>query len=436
MNHSLSLNFFESYEEQLRFFAETTQIHLLPMTRGKAAFCRDLGNWFNEYNEEEGTLQFSYILPNPELGMSFPTALDVLSTILSIHDQSKNTEHEAKSLLNEFGIDPEKANQPLISFSGGELLLLSYAKAIAMMPLVNSLVACSPVYWLNRRNYRYWNLLIEQYKKNNKSVKVALLAGEPIPQQEPKECINTEQREKISQLKWKLIVDRPKVIFKEIKFPISYPEVSLLFTSDSNEIDLISPTLITGDNGVGKSILAKLLSGIVKPVDGGISSFSENGKSNARLLFQDSIDQIFGMSIDNHLDWVFRFDSDKADIAKSVYEEIETSLRSFLTDNHFESLIALGEANKRATLLQVKIGLIAERIASLPSLLVLDEPSWGLSKTISHYFVKIICQQAHKYGIAVALISHQLTWWKSVINSHIDLTKAGKEITKITRLEI
>lgn len=423
MEDPVTISFFESYEEQMNYFADMTKVNLLPMTKGGAVFFSELGKWFRDYGPDKVPISVSYILPNPAQGMSFPTALDVLSIALTMYTDAHNVEGEAVALLIAFGLDANKASQPISSLSGGELLLLNYAKAKAMLPTVNGIVACSPVHWLNKVRYKYWDSLVNDYRDNNKSIKVALLEGEPFPNQDDSRSVACGQQLAATGLRWKLAANNPKVVFPEITFPSHHPESGIQFSCEFTALDLTSPTLVTGDNGIGKSILAKLMAGILVPFEGDICSLSENGKGNARLIFQDSIHQLFGKSIDSHIDWAFRFDSNKAKTARSIYSDIEKSLRKLLSEIHFESLSALGEADQRSTLLQAKICLVAERIASSPPLLVLDEPGWGLSKSVARCLLWEVCQQAHKYGVAVAIISHHPSWWEGLVHSHVELTK-------------
>jgi energy-coupling factor transport system ATP-binding protein len=205
---------------------------------------------------------------------------------------------------------------------------------------------------------------------------------------------------------------------------------------DKNKLTLNSPTLLTGDNGVGKSVLSKILSGIIRTNKGEVSIQAPNGQCGARLLFQDSIAQLFGMSIDDHLDWVFKFEGDKRKVALSIYNEIDSVMREYLTVRGLDYLPALGEIATCNTLLQAKMSLIAERLASLPPLLILDEPGWGLSRSIARKFVWTVCQHASKYNVAILLISHQSDWWKGIIKSHLHLTKEHNANIRIEEKDI
>jgi energy-coupling factor transporter ATP-binding protein EcfA2 len=303
------------------------------------------------------------------------------------------------------------------------------------MPSVKGIVACSPVFWLNKNRYKYWKRLVEEYKKNDRIIDIALLNGEPFPNSN---CTDTEYSvEDVPPIEWTLKMEQLEILFDAIEFPTYHPESTIQYvTNKDSDINLKSPTLLTGDNGVGKSIFAKILSGIIKPTAGNFSIHSPSGEGTARLLFQDSIDQLFGKSIDGHFDWVFLFDRYKGMLAKKIYDEIDFSMRIYLKDFESMGLPALGSQSKRNTLLQTKISLISERLASLPSVLILDEPGWGLSRTIARKLIEIVSQQASRHNIAVLLISQQPDFWNGIIHSHLHFAKDPKSIVKIQKKEI
>jgi len=432
MHHNIA--FFDSYEEQVNYFVSLTKVKILPMTEGRISFLNQLGKWFSEYsNIESGQATASLIPPNPIHNFSFPTALEILSIAIKMHSDAYNVQN-VYSLLEEYGLSKDKANQPIVSLSGGEILLLNYAKSNAMLPISTKLTACSPTYWLNSSKYEYWNKLARAFEEQGKHVNVALLRGEIFPGVNNTEMFEHFQEDE-NEIIWQLNAENPKVVFPEITFPSHTPESSIQYINNI-KTKLSSPTLITGDNGVGKSIFAKLLTGVLKPESGEVFAVSRNAKGYARMIFQDSIDQLFGMSIDNHMDWVFRGDANKSKLARTIYTEIESSLQASLHQNYFESLVALGESDKRTTLLQAKISLLSERIASLPPLIILDELGWGLSKPVSRLLLKEICLQAHKNGAAVAFISHQPDWWQGLIKSHMTLKKTDDNSVLIETNEV
>lgn len=422
---------FNSFEKQVLYFTHKTGVHLPRMTFGKGAFFKDLGMWSNTYRSRTGKTEFVHILPDPIQGLSFPRAVDVLSSALSL---SSNTvdEDEIYGLLEYFGLSEEKATQPVISLSGGEILLLNFAKAKAMLPCVDGIVACSPIHWLNENRYHYWEKLTRYYDKKNCLVDVALLEGEPFIDEVNKEPEALEHT--IPAVDWCLSLSDLTVIFEEIRFPSYHPASRIGYSiGGGHTIDLQSPVLLTGDNGVGKSIFAKILSGIIKPSGGAVSIQSPNGDGCSRLIFQDAIDQLFGKSIDGHMDWVFRFDGQKRQVAGKIYNEIETAIREY-TKDHPADREALGMQSGHCTLLQAKISLVSERLATLPSVLILDEPGWGLSRSIARKLVETVCRVAGNLKVAVILISHHARWWQCMVHSRCHLSRDGGDTVVIRKI--
>ena len=428
---STHISRFFAFEKQVLYFADKTGVHLPRMTFGKGAFFKDLGMWSSTYLSRTDKTEFVHILPDPIQGLSFPTALDVLSSALSLSSGGVD-ETKIYELLETFGLPAEKATQPVISLSGGEILLLNFAKAKAMLPCVHGIVACSPIHWLNENRYHYWEKLAGYYGEKNRLVDVALLEGEPFIDDvsEASEAL----AHPMPGVDWCLSLNDPSVIFEEIRFPVYHGASRIGYRiGEGRTMDLRSPVLLTGDNGVGKSIFAKVLSGIIKPSSGTITIQAPNGAGCSRLIFQDAIDQLFGKSIDGHMDWVFRFDRQKRKLARGIYTAIDTALRAY-TKNYPAHHDALGPQAAHCTLLQAKISLIAERLATLPPVLILDEPGWGLSRLIARKLVETVCRMAGDLAVAVVLISHHARWWQSMIHSHCHLSHDGTDAVVIRKV--
>ncbi|MCG6909723.1 MAG: hypothetical protein LJE94_06305 [Deltaproteobacteria bacterium] len=418
----MEINRFNAFEDQVSYFTEKTGVYLPRMTFGKGAFFRDLGTWSNTYRRQRQAGECVHILPDPVQGLSFPRPMDVLSSALSL--SATNVEKGAVyDLLERFGLPAEKATQPVISLSGGEILLLNFAKAMAMRPFVSGLVACSPIHWLNEGRYHYWRKLADAFHHAGRFVNVALLKGEPFIDENNHPA--AEDEGPVPAIDVQLVLEDPVVVFEEIRFPSYHPASRIAYRPDvgGQRLDLVSPVLMTGDNGVGKSVFGKLLCGIIKPAEGALAVAAPNKSGDARLIFQDAIDQLFGKSIDGHLGWVFRFDEKARRLARDLYAEIDGALRA-----HWEEgRDGAAAPARRCTLLQAKISLIAERLATRPAVLILDEPGWGLSRSIARRLVAVVCRAAANLDVAVVLISHHARWWQGMVHSRCHLSQAGSE---------
>ena len=428
-NPGMNIHRFNSFEKQVAYFTERTGVHLPRMTFGKGAFFRDLGQWSSTYSSQAQDMNCAHILPDPVQGLSFPRAVDVLSSALSLSSKAVDVD-QIYGLLETFGLSREKATQPVISLSGGEMLLLNFAKAKAMLPAVDGVVACSPIHWLNENSYQYWERLVDACRERKCFIDVALLKGEPFIDEKtarPETLIKP-----VPMVEWQMVLDHPVVEFEEIRFPSYHPASRIKYglTDGHGQLALKSPVLMTGDNGVGKSIFAKLLCGILKPAAGDLAIRAPNGTGYARLIFQDAIDQLFGKSIDGHLNWVFRFNREKGEAARDIYTKLDNAMRDYLKDRPDEAN-ALGPEAVPTTLLQAKISLIAERLATRPPVLVLDEPGWALSGPIARKLVEAACRLAGEMKVAMVLISHHARWWKGMVHSHCHLEKQDTDQVRV-----
>lgn len=422
---------FDTFEQQKAFCARATGVVLPRMTFGKKAFFQDLGAWSRSSRGGGDRPETACIMPDPIQGLSFPRALDVLHSSLSL-SSSAVRERDLYGLMGRFGLDPEKATQPIVTLSGGEVLLLNFAKAEAMRPVVSKLVACSPIHWLNRRRYRYWNQLTEGYGQNGHATEVALLEGEPYPG----DPVTADERPpvRLPPMAWLLELMPLTVVFDEIPFPFHHPASRLVYQLDKGtSLHLASPTLMTGDNGVGKSIFAKIAAGVIKAASGRLAIASSSGAGVCRLLFQDAIDQIFGQSIDGHRRWTFLFDRQLAARADEILAAVENDVRAALNTDS-DLVHALLPKQRRCTLLQAKLSLTAERLAEAPTMIILDEPAWGLSKQAAQAFVEAVCRRAAAQGTAVMIISHQQEWWRHLARSRCHLLKTAPHTITISEV--
>jgi hypothetical protein len=83
-------------------------------------------------------------------------------------------------------------------------------------------------------------------------------------------------------------------------------------------------------------------------------------------------------------------------------------------------------ARTPATLLELKMLLVALRLAAQPTAIVMDEPDWGLRQSMALNFVRGVIQAAHGVGIAVLLISHK-PWWQDWARSILTVRKVAPD---------
>jgi energy-coupling factor transporter ATP-binding protein EcfA2 len=177
------------------------------------------------------------------------------------------------------------------------------------------------------------------------------------------------------------------------------------------EETLVSPCLLGGDNGQGKSLVAKALASAI-PCRGEASLQGPGGPLRARLLFQDVLNQTLMRSMPqltrrgsgNGL--AAAYDAVVAGIRQRA-PETGDALRSF-ADRRCDPV--------PLSLLEIKVLLAAARIADQGALLILDEPDWGLSRCDALAFVGAVVSAAHQRSVPVMLISHK-PWWQKRVGS-------------------
>ncbi|NCB39312.1 MAG: ATP-binding cassette domain-containing protein [Erysipelotrichia bacterium] len=403
---------FSKFESLVDFFVAETGIFFPNLAAGQKPFFNGFSQWFAS---ERSTVRnrFAMILPEPSQGLALPNPLDVLTSAMLLSKLPVDPD-AVIGLMELFGLDREKLTQPVSTLSGGELLLLNYAKAYAQKKSVSGLLACNPVFWLNRARYSLWHNLVASFNDENLSVKTAILDGDPLDSSYSE---SFDSFASVSPMSFMVQFDRPVICFPEIQFPVYHPESRIFYNfSGSRSCVLKSPVFITGDNGVGKSVFARLLAGIFQLSSGYANVKSVHGNSSVRLLFQESISQLFAQSILEHRSNIFSIYSKGAEIANNLFLNLSQKIISKSSANC--------EKTSEHSLLAAKIALISERLVNPPALLLLDEPGWGLSRSDAMKLVYHTVVLSHSFGTAVAIISHQPEW-HAMTASNLQLAKSA-----------
>lgn len=425
MTSMIQSSTFQSYERLLEYIETQTNVSIPSLPAGKTAFFVKFGQWLSQPDHPSSAKLF--VLPDPSSNLALPTPMEELKHSIRIATGKDADEGIVLNLMSDFGLTPEKATQPISTLSGGERLLLSLAKAYSLMPCVEGLIISSPTQWLNPARHHLLRKLIQHYENSNKEVTLATMEGESNPLIEAIDVIGCgDCQETIKPLRWDLTLSETTVAFEETTFPAYHASYSISYslTSESskdNSLSLQSPTLITGDNGSGKSTFGKLLSGILSAANGKVGIKCGGSNEQARIVLQEAVEQLFGKTAVEHIDWVFRHDKSKQTEAIKIYDKLDEAMRKVVIDSNDLQQDLIGPKSNPNTLLQGKIALVAERLTTKPPLLILDEPGWGLATKLAIPLVYKICSIAHEQGTAVAIITHQADCYRSFINSHLKL---------------
>ena len=174
---------------------------------------------------------------------------------------------------------------------------------------------------------------------------------------------------------------------------------------------------LKGDNGVGKTTLLKILSGLIKPSSGRIQSPTQSWQHNLfpRLKFKDIIylhqtPYLFDGSVYQNVAYGIRFNKESQ---KDKRAQIINALRMVgletLADEHI-SVLSGGERQRVA---------MARAWILKPSILLMDEPSASLDKESIERLV-FMAEDLLQRGASLVITSHQTNaltdlckkqWW-------------------------
>lgn len=181
---------------------------------------------------------------------------------------------------------------------------------------------------------------------------------------------------------------------------------------------------LSGENGIGKTTLTKLLIGILKPDCGAIYldgnqldtlELHEVGKK-VGYLFQNPNIQLFNRSIREELYFAHDFGVVVSGDIHRRYDEIIAllSLEKALTT----PMVQLSQGEKQ----RVAIGTI---LMNDPEFIILDEPTVGLDEGRIK-ILKDILIRLNKQGIGLLVISHDKTFMDDLPAKHLMIQKGGQ----------
>lgn len=185
--------------------------------------------------------------------------------------------------------------------------------------------------------------------------------------------------------------------------------------------ELESPVIVSGENGAGKSLLSRALCGV--DITSGAAAVHVGAQHGyTRMVFQDPLRQCLSRDFSRFRslygsEWKSIFD---------IYSQLVASAQKYAAqmsdvDQDFGVFNPLKE---NASLFQLRALLAAIRISQSERSagLILDEPTWGLSKTSSIALVLAVGDQCHTRGRPLFVISHR-PWWKELGRNRLVISK-------------
>ena len=177
---------------------------------------------------------------------------------------------------------------------------------------------------------------------------------------------------------------------------------------------------MVGDNGQGKSLLARTMANAIS-FKGQAIIDSPSPERPPCLLFQDVLTQTMLRSFPA-LSGAMGGKQGKR--TRKCYRDIQQHYTAALEQSPGNAIPLINDLeNHRHSLLDTKTILVAARLSARPAALILDEPDWGMSRPSAIAFVSAVLSTAHHQKTPVLLISHK-PWWRSVVHSCIRVSRS------------
>ncbi|MDJ0801309.1 MAG: hypothetical protein QNI97_00460 [Desulfobacterales bacterium] len=425
-----TIRYFRHYEELEDAFRQRIATLLPRRHAGTALFWRDFQRLLDAPPEVPvGRRAEHYITSDPRDCLAFGTPRQVLRAALMTWAPMRNEPALGlNGVVARFSLE-RQLDQPVRSLSGGETVRLALAKAFIAAGRCGRLTLASPFSWLSLKNRRYYYDLSDHYRRSGSAFDVFALEGE-----------DEVDADVIGELPpgpdFDLYFRRARVVLGTVFDHLQdRPQTARI---EDGEYRLRSPCLIRGDNGQGKSLVAKVLARAI-PREGDAVLGTAGRAGRVRLLLQDLVNQTLMRR--------FRQLATGADAGGCrervgpIYDAIRADMidGGALAPDEVRSFDAGCSAHAPATLVELKILLTALRLASAPAALVMDEPDWGLRQASAMAFVGGVIRAAHRAGIPVLLISHK-RWWRRWAGSGLQTDKtyagSGEAVPTLFRIRL
>ena len=414
----LATQYFKSYEEREEAFRDSVFALIPRKYSGPRLFWRDFTNVSLDELSVFTRHQLAYITSNPRDGLAFGTPWQVLkAAALCARHANQSFGATVEEVAGEFGL-VDLLDQPMRTLSGGETVKLALAKAAMASTYTEKLIIASPFSWLSRENTHFFEMLFERYRQLDQPVQLLALEGEDSVKPVTDEEFPGSILEKIIDF---------DLYFKDLRIPLGSSLNPIYSTQTSAtvadfKISLGSPCLIVGENGRGKSLIARILSGAIS-FDGRAGLTRSDKSGPPRLLFQDVITQTLLRSFESlAASTIYAGGLKPKEICAQLLSEYRTALGDGGTQGLKETVTVTAGF---PSLLEVKAMLVAIRLCGQPGAIILDEPDWGLTRTSAVALVAAIIKVAHSHGIPVILISHK-PWWRPIARSVVRVDRTPK----------
>jgi energy-coupling factor transporter ATP-binding protein EcfA2 len=413
----IPITYFNSYEEREESFRQRVGALIPRKYAGPSVFWDDFGEIRHRDPAQLTEINIAYVSSNPRDCLAFASPWQVLcAAAMATVGPGEKARAAVESVANQFGLTAN-LYQPIRTLSGGETVKVALAKCYLAAAATHGLVVASPYSWLSQKNARYLENTVQHYCRQGLPVELMALEGEDTSTPFELELFN--HMAVTSSVPFELVFSDVRI---GLGAPVSaFDSQPVTARLENCRLSLQSPCLVIGENGQGKSLVAKALSGAVSH-EGSIGITAGGDIEAARLIFQDVLVQTLLRPFER---LAALAPGAMRNRVLELYRELNALMLDWAPDTGCTSS-GQPNRNETRTLLEIKNMLAAARLTGTPGMLILDEPDWGLTRTDSMVWVLAIVNVAHRLGIPVVIISHK-PWWGPLAKSAIDVKKRVME---------
>ena len=413
-----SVTYFDSYEEREEVFRQKIGTLIPRKYAGPTLFWDDFSEIWRRDPLKTRKGAVMYVSGNPRDSLAFASTWQVLrAAALRAEAAGRGEPADTAVTLAVTEYDLEgNLQQPIRTLSGGETVKVALAKCRLMASCSKRLVMASPFSWLSKNNLKYLEKTTRCYVQRKLPVELLGLAGEDSTA--PVDLSLYHGKAELDPLPFEMAFENVEIMLGAAVS--AFDTHQAVARVDNIGLTLESPCLVVGENGQGKSLLAKALSRAVSH-EGDILIEATGGDiPSARLIFQD-------VSVQTLLRPFAALAALEPGGARKdafrLYETIRSQISTLAIKRDLENPMGMtGAEHTPRSLLDIKTMLAAARLTRSPGMLILDEPDWGLTRESTVAWVLAVVTIAHGLGIPIMIISHK-PWWEPVANSVLRLRK-------------
>jgi energy-coupling factor transporter ATP-binding protein EcfA2 len=388
-HHSEFVRRFESFEDREAYLRGPLNVPIPRRHQGPAVFFSDLKAAMRIVERPS----YALVTPNPLDCLPFDR-VGLILTAAANRAGRTTSPGNYNQILHRFDLS-SLVDRLVYTLSGGELLRLAMAQSALVVAWVNKLIMAAPWGTLSATGMASFDELISIYDTNDRSIELLALTGDD--ETEPSTLANSDRNGAVFGLR-----------LQSVRIPLSDhqgEEGHYAHVIDFDHAPLLSPCLISGENGHGKSLLMKAIAGAL-PYSG-LAEVFDRPNSRVRLVFQDVANQALLMT--SSLSWAIQQNPVAMHLNQLLDEMICRELKRDVTV-------------LPPTLLATKSALIALRLSERPAALILDEPDWGLSRNEAIALFNATNELCDYERVPLIVITHR-RWFDNSFRSQLRIER-------------